>query len=128
MTQLPSHNGTMGNEERQLKQRRTVLSGVVTPFSSPESQSPGPESSPARRAPRKIQQTVYLTPAVHDQLRELAFAERVKTHSILMEGLDLVFRARGLKPLSELSRGHDAIVRGSWRNGVISYTNASDSE
>ena len=82
------------------KQRRTVLSGVVTPFSSPE----GPEPSPARRAPRTIQQTVYLTPAVHDQLRELAFAERVKMHSILMEGLNLVFKARGLKPLSELTR------------------------
>ena len=72
----------------------------MTPFSSPE----GPEPSPARRGPRTIQQTVYLTPAVHDQLRELAFAERVKMHSILMEGLNLVFKARGLKPLSELAR------------------------
>ena len=35
---------------------------------------------------------------------ELAFAERVKMHSLLMEGLDLVFRDRGLKPLSELTR------------------------
>jgi hypothetical protein len=87
-----------------LKQRRTVLSGVVTPFSSPEPQSPGPEPSRAQRASRTIQQTVYLQPAVHDQLRELAFAERVKMHSILMEGLDLVFKARGLKPLSELAR------------------------
>jgi hypothetical protein len=96
----------MGNEEghSMSKQRRTVLSGVVTPFSSPEPQSPGPEPSPVQRAPRTIQQTVYLPPAVHDQLRELAFAERVKMHSILMEGLDLVFRARGLKPLSELTR------------------------
>ena len=69
-----------------MKQRRTVLSGVVTPLSSPEPQSPGPEPSRALRAPRTIQQTVYLPPAVHDQLRELAFAERVKMHSILMEG------------------------------------------
>jgi hypothetical protein len=87
-----------------MKQRRTVLSGVVTPFSSPEPQPLGPEHSAARRRPRTIQQTVYLTPAVHDQLRGLAFAERVKMHSILMEGLDLVFRARGLKPLDELAR------------------------
>jgi hypothetical protein len=85
------------------KQRRTVLSGVVTPLSSQEPQSPGAEPPRARRAPRTIQQTVYLPPAVHDQLRELAFAERVKMHSILMEGLDLVFRARGLKPLDELT-------------------------
>ena len=44
-----------------------------------------------------------IQPAVHDQLRELAFAERVKMHSLLVEGLDLVFKARGLKPLSELT-------------------------
>jgi hypothetical protein len=85
------------------KQRRTVLSGVVAPLSSQEPQSPELEPL-GRRRPRTIQQTVYLTPAVHDQLRELAFAERVKMHAILMEGLDLVFRARGLKPLSELTR------------------------
>jgi len=34
-------------------------------------------------------------PTVHDQLRELAFAEWVKMHSLFMEGFDLAFRARG---------------------------------
>jgi len=90
------------------KQRRTVLSGVVTPFSPPpvtqEPQPLEPRHEPARRKAATIQQTVYLPPAVHDQLRELAFAERVKMHSLLMEGLDLVFKARGLRPLSELAR------------------------
>ena len=89
------------------KPRRTVLSGVVTPFSPPHAQEP-PEAShelpSARRRAATIQQTVYLPPTVHDQLRELAFAERVKMHALLMEGLDLVFRAWGLKPLSELTR------------------------
>ena len=84
------------------KQRRTVLSGIVM-ASDPASEA-GPEPSPAHRKPATIQQTVYLPPAVHEQLRELAFAERVKVHAILMEGLDLVFKARGLKPLSELTR------------------------
>jgi hypothetical protein len=81
------------------KLRRTILSGVVTPVSPPE-----PEPPSARRKARTIQQTVYLPLAVHDRLRELAFEERVKMHALLMEGLDLVFRARGLKPLSELTR------------------------
>ena len=48
-----------------------------------------------RRA-RTVQQTVYLPPAVHEQLRELAFEERVKMHTLLMEGLDLVFKARDM--------------------------------
>jgi hypothetical protein len=88
------------------KQRRTVLSGVVTPFAPPLAeprQEAGPEPSQARRKPTTIQQTVYLPPAVHEQLRELAFTERVKMHALLMEGLDLVFKARGPKPLSELT-------------------------
>jgi hypothetical protein len=88
------------------KQRRTVLSGVVAPFAPPTEppQEIGPEPPQGRRKPATIQQTVYLSPAVHDQLRELAFAERVKMHSLLMEGLDRVFKDRGLKPLSELTR------------------------
>jgi hypothetical protein len=81
------------------KPRRTVLSGLIAP--SPEPEAEEPRSAPKR--PRTIQQTVYLPPAVHDQLRELAFAERVKMHTLLMEGLDLVFKARGLKPMAELS-------------------------
>jgi antitoxin-like ribbon-helix-helix protein len=45
---------------------------------------------------------LYLPPAVHDQLRELAFARRVKMHALVMEGLDHVFRANGLKSIAEL--------------------------
>jgi hypothetical protein len=83
------------------KPRRTVLSGVVTPFAPEE--EPAAEPVAARQQARTIQQTVYLPPAVHDQLRELAFAERVKMHAILMEGLDSVFRGRGLKPIADLT-------------------------
>lgn len=50
-----------------------------------------------------VQQTLYLPPAVHDQLRELAFVERVKMHALVMEGLDAVFRARGMKSVSNLN-------------------------
>lgn len=50
-----------------------------------------------------VKQTVYLPPAVHEQLRQLAFEERKKMHDYLVEGLDRVFRNRGLKPYVELS-------------------------
>ncbi len=50
-----------------------------------------------------VKQTVYLPPAVHEQLRQLAFEERKKMHDYLVEGLDRVFKNRGLKPYVELS-------------------------
>lgn len=52
-----------------------------------------------------VKQTVYLPPAVHEQLRQLAFEERKKMHDYLVEGLDRVFKNRGLKPYTELSGG-----------------------
>ena len=95
------------------KLRRTVLSGVVTPLvREPEPVEVAPvvhvetSAAPRRRSATKeatIQQTVYLPPAIHDQLRELAFSERVKMHALIMEGLDAVFRSRGLKSISELT-------------------------
>ena len=50
-----------------------------------------------------VKQTVYLPSAVHEQLRQLAFEERRKMHDYLVEGLDRVFKNRGLKPYVELS-------------------------
>jgi|ERR1019366_2132790 hypothetical protein len=94
------------------KPRRTVLSGIVTPLTREPTASEGAPIpvaetlSQARRRSTKdatIQQTVYLPPAVHDQLRELAFSERVKMHTIIMEGLDAVFRARGMKSIADLT-------------------------
>ena len=56
------------------------------------------------RRPEVKQQTVYLPLPVYEQLRRLAFEERVKMHQLLMEGLDRVFQARGLAGLRELER------------------------
>jgi hypothetical protein len=63
---------------------------VVTPLEPPPRQS-------------TICQTVYLPGAVHEQLRVTAFHERVKMHAILMEGLDLAFKARGLPSIAKLT-------------------------
>jgi hypothetical protein len=59
---------------------------------------------PPRRVRPTIQQTVYLHPAVYEQLRELAFYRRVKMHDLLMRGLDSVFREEGVKSLDELRK------------------------
>lgn len=50
---------------------------------------------------RAKQVSVYFEPAVHDQLRELAFVERKKIHALVLEGVDLLFKKRGLPPLSQ---------------------------
>ena len=52
--------------------------------------------------PKTVQQTAYLPIPVHEQLRRLAFEERVKMHDYIMEGLDLVFEKRGLPSVQEL--------------------------
>lgn len=51
-----------------------------------------------------VKQTVYLPVQVHEQLRLLAFEERKKMHDYLVEGLDRVFKNRGLKTFAELSK------------------------
>jgi hypothetical protein len=63
-----------------------------------------PPVAVADEAPRRAvkQQTVYLPEPVYEQLRRLAFEERVKMHALLMEGLDRVFRDRGLPGLEDL--------------------------
>jgi len=91
--------------------RMPLTAALTTPAAaasvSAEIEEPAPAEGarPARRSATKaatIQQTVYLPPAVHDQLRKIAFDERVKMHDILLEGLDLAFERRGLPTIAGL--------------------------
>lgn len=92
------------------KQRRTVLSGVVTPIVRAPDPTPAVAvasvETPAKRKAKAdvVQQTLYLPTAVHEQLRQLAFAERVKMHDVVMRALDREFKALGLKSMDELTR------------------------
>ena len=52
---------------------------------------------------RARQLSVYLEPPVYDQLREIAFAERTKIHSLMLESLDLLFRQRGALSIKQLT-------------------------
>jgi hypothetical protein len=45
-------------------------------------------------------QTLRLPPIVHDQLREIAYTSRRSQHSLLMEGLNLLFEQHGKPPLA----------------------------
>ena len=51
---------------------------------------------------RARQLSVYLEPAVYDQLRDIAYAERTKIHPLMLEALDLLFKKRGALSIKQL--------------------------
>jgi hypothetical protein len=94
---------------------------VATPpaVEAPPSVPVGAFQPPTERAPRRAvtkkagqgtlrerskQQSLYLEEPVYEQLRELAFHERKAMHGLILEGLDLLFKKRGLKSLSQLAK------------------------
>jgi hypothetical protein len=52
---------------------------------------------------RAKQLSVYLEPSVHDQLRDMAYAERTKIHPLMLEALDLLFKKRGALSIKQLT-------------------------
>lgn len=72
------------------------------PATDVEREPSPPPPSPAPAEKRVRRQTAYLPSPVHEQLRRLAFEERAKMHDYLIEGLDLVFKKRGLPSMAEL--------------------------
>jgi hypothetical protein len=54
---------------------------------------------------RAKQLSVYLEPAVYDQLRDIAYTERAKIHPLMLEALDLLFRQRGARSIRDLEEG-----------------------
>ena len=93
-----------------MSKKRTSLEAVLGEDPSvvgPEStRQDGPPSNPAKtsgKRPGIKQQTAYLVLPVYKQIRRLAFEENTKMHTLLMEGLDRVFRDRGLPSIAELT-------------------------
>lgn len=69
-----------------------------------------PLQQPSTRRAGIKQQTAYLPHPVYEQLRKLAFEERRKMHDYILEGLDRVFRDRGLPSIAELIGKHSERV------------------
>lgn len=93
-----------------MAKKRTSLDSILPPAARQPEPLPTAQTAPAPKPTRKQgkrphvkQQTVYLPIEVHEQLRLLAFEDHGKMHDYLMEGLDLVFRSRGLRSIAELS-------------------------
>jgi len=87
-----------------MAKKRTSLDAL--PLSDTEQPEPSKTLKKADTPgkPRVIKQTLYLPEIVHEQLRVLAFSERVKQHDLLLEGLDMMFKSRGAASISELTK------------------------
>jgi hypothetical protein len=89
-----------------MSRKRTSLSAVLGTAGDMPSTPASAERPPNRagsRRPGLKQQTAYLPEPVYEQLRALAFEERRKMHDLLMEGLDMVFKQRGLRSIDDLT-------------------------
>ncbi|SRR5579883_2956210 len=96
------------------QKKRTSLDTIISPVVEdplPVAQAAAPAaprrlepSSPATEDVGIKKHTAYLKTPVYEQLRRLAFEERRKMHDYLIEGLDSVFRARGLPGVAELEK------------------------
>jgi hypothetical protein len=62
-----------------------------------------PLKPPGTLKERARQLSVYLEPAVYDQLRDIAYAERTKLHPLMLEALDLLFKKRGASSIKQLA-------------------------
>jgi hypothetical protein len=92
-----------------MSKKRTSLDSILTRVVEEERPEELPAAEPVKDVDRSNrpgikQQTAYLKSPVYDQLRKLAFEERQKMHDYIIEGLDRVFRARGLPSIDELEK------------------------
>jgi hypothetical protein len=87
---------------------------AVEPPPAPAVSPPTP-AVPTRSAPvraprgttlraRTKQLSLYLEEPVYEELRNLAFSERVKMHQLIVEGVDLMLRKRGHPSIKDLMK------------------------
>ncbi len=94
-----------------MPKKRTTLDALsLSDTPPPEQQGETQKQRASDNKPRLIKQTLYLPEAVHEQLRVLAFHERLKQHDLLMEGLDMMFKSRGAKSIKELTESNDEFM------------------
>ncbi|HHL18880.1 MAG TPA: hypothetical protein ENJ33_04025 [Thiothrix sp.] len=84
----------------------TQASASTTGISENETETNSGKSKPSKPAKKQAgtQFYMYMQKSTHDQLRDLAHHERISMAKIMLEGLDEVFKKRGLKSIKELSK------------------------
>jgi hypothetical protein len=90
-----------------IRKARRTLDAFALPEESlvleATTQTVSPTSS-GKTEKQKQQLPTYLPHAAYEQLRKLAFDERVSMNALVLEGIDLLFAKRGLPSLSELAK------------------------
>jgi hypothetical protein len=71
-----------------------------------ERREPAPQfARPPRLKERTHAVSVYLEPPVFERLRVLAFEERTKMHTLMLEAVDLLLKKRGQPSIKKLTGG-----------------------
>ena len=78
----------------------TKLSDVMTRKAATAAPAP-PPTVPATG--KVVTLTLRLPPAVHDQLREMAFTSRQSQHQLCMQALNLLFERHQLPPIAPVT-------------------------
>lgn len=88
------------------KQRPSVFGAATAPepsvMATADSARVEAKTTPAKGEGEMFRTSLYLSRAVHDKLREIAFHEGCKVHELFMEGIDTVLTKRGYATSAEL--------------------------
>jgi hypothetical protein len=106
-----SHRGQslrdiFGEDNRVAQPKQSVVEVAPAPSSEPIASSLPAQRRQGTLKQRAHQLSTYLEEPVYDTLRDIAHAERVKMHSLLLEGVDLVLKKRGLPSIAQLMSRH----------------------
>lgn len=61
------------------------------------------KQAPAKGQSAMVKTTTYMSRAVHEKLREIAFVERCSINDLMMEGLDAMLEKRSYPATKELT-------------------------
>lgn len=97
-----------------MTKRPSVFAGLEIPTESPAKgrKKAAPTAAKVERTAKPSENeadffrtSLYLSRAVHDKLREIAFHENIKVHDLFIEGLDKVLTKRGYPTTQEIRNG-----------------------
>src|SRR3954452_3078160 len=97
----------MGRPNVFAEQDSVAVPVDVTP-AAPTEAKVSKSAKPAKGESEMFRTSLYLSRAVHDVLREIAFHERKKVHDLFMEGLDHVLAKRRHPSMEEITNNAKA--------------------